>query len=126
MKNPLPTKTAKRLNFRYKFRFLNESTNGVVDFLGVHFNQFPREGLRGFRPNFRSLEVHSLYRRFSLKENMVKLHYFKNQRYSKLKGQCERDERLFVDPEFPPETKSLYFSRATPPEHVEWKRPKVL
>ena len=57
---------------------------------------------------------------------MVKLHYFRNQRYSKLKGQCERDERLFVDPEFPPETKSLYFSRATPPEHVEWKRPKVL
>ena len=56
---------------------------------------------------------------------MVKLHYFKNQRYSKLKAQCERDERLFVDPEFPPETKSLYFSRATPPEPVEWKRPKV-
>lgn len=56
---------------------------------------------------------------------MVKLHYFKNQRFGKLKAQCERDERLFVDPEFPPETKSLYFSRATPPEPVDWKRPKV-
>ena len=56
---------------------------------------------------------------------MVKLHYFKNQRFSKLKAQCEREERLFVDPEFPPEVKSLYFSRATPPESVDWKRPKV-
>lgn len=57
---------------------------------------------------------------------MVKLYYHRNQRFSKLKAQCEKDERLFVDPEFPPETKSLYFSRATPPEPVEWKRPKVL
>ena len=56
---------------------------------------------------------------------MVKLYYFQNQRYSKLKAQCERNESLFVDPVFPPETKSLYFSRATPPEPVEWKRPKV-
>lgn len=56
---------------------------------------------------------------------MVKLYYYRNQRFSKLKAQCEKDERLFVDPEFPPETKSLYFSRATPPEPVEWKRPKV-
>ena len=56
---------------------------------------------------------------------MVKLYYFENQRYSKLKAQCERNESLFVDPVFPPETKSLYFSRATPPEPVEWKRPKV-
>lgn len=55
---------------------------------------------------------------------MVKLYYFKNQRFSKLKAQCERDQRLFVDPEFPPETKSLFFSRATPPEPVDWKRPK--
>ena len=59
------------------------------------------------------------------KRNMVKLYYYRNQRFSKLKAQCEKDERLFVDPEFPPETKSLYFSRATPPEPVEWKRPKV-
>ena len=27
---------------------------------------------------------------------MVRLHYFKNQRYSKLKKQCEKEERLFV------------------------------
>ena len=56
---------------------------------------------------------------------MVKLYYHRNQRFSRLKAQCEKDERLFVDPEFPPDTKSLYFSRATPPEPVEWKRPKV-
>ncbi|KAJ7355026.1 Calpain-6 [Desmophyllum pertusum] len=54
---------------------------------------------------------------------MVKLHYLKNQRYNKLKSQCEKDERLFVDTEFPADDKSLFFSRA-PPESVEWKRPK--
>ena len=54
------------------------------------------------------------------------LYYFKNQRYKKLKGQCEREEGLFVDGEFKPETSSLYFSRGWPPEPVEWKRPKVV
>ena len=55
---------------------------------------------------------------------MVKLHYFRNQRYSKLKSQCEKEGRLFVDPEFPADNKSLFFSRS-PAEPVEWKRPKV-
>jgi len=54
---------------------------------------------------------------------MVKLHYFRNQRYSKLKSQCEKEGRLFVDPEFPADNKSLFFSRS-PAEPVEWKRPK--
>jgi len=54
---------------------------------------------------------------------MVKLHYFKNQRYSKLKKQCEKEERLFVDTEFPAEKKSLFFSRELP-QAVEWKRPQ--
>lgn len=67
-------------------------------------------------------------REFSLFERcwiaMVKLHYFRNQRYSKLKSQCEKDGRLFTDPEFPADDKSMFFSRS-PEEPVEWKRPKV-
>ena len=55
---------------------------------------------------------------------MGKLHYFLNQRYSKLKSQCEKEKKLFVDPEFPAENKSLFFSRS-PTESVEWKRPQV-
>lgn len=54
---------------------------------------------------------------------MVKLNYFKNQRYSKLKSQCEKDERLFEDSEFPANDKSIFFSRA-PPEQIVWRRPK--
>lgn len=56
--------------------------------------------------------------------DMVKLNYFKNQRYSKLKSQCEKEERLFQDPEFPANDKSIFFSRA-PPEQIVWRRPKV-
>lgn len=55
---------------------------------------------------------------------MVKLHYFRSQRYSKLKKQCEQEERLFVDAEFPAENRSLFFSRELP-QAVEWKRPQV-
>lgn len=54
---------------------------------------------------------------------MVKLHYFKNQRYSKLKSQCEKEERLFEDPEFPANDKSIFFSHA-PQEQIVWRRPK--
>ena len=54
---------------------------------------------------------------------MGKLHFL-NQRYSKLKSQCEKEKTLFVDPEFPAEKKSLFFSRS-PTESVEWKRPQV-
>ena len=43
---------------------------------------------------------------------------FKNQ-------QCQSEGKLFVDPEFPPEVKSMYHSRSMPPDQVEWKRPKV-
>ena len=55
---------------------------------------------------------------------MVKLHYFKNQRYSKLKSQCEKEERLFEDPEFPANDKSIFFSHA-PQKQIVWRRPKV-
>ncbi|EDO34860.1 predicted protein [Nematostella vectensis] len=57
---------------------------------------------------------------------MVRLHYFANQRYSKLKAECEKNEQLFVDSVFKPETSSLYYSRSCPPEPVEWKRPSEI
>ena len=50
---------------------------------------------------------------------------FKNQNYAKLKKRCQSEGKLFVDPEFPPEVKSMYHSRSMPPDQVEWKRPKV-
>lgn len=62
--------------------------------------------------------------RVVLVTRMVKLHYFRNQRYDKLKSLCVKEKKLFEDPEFPPEDKSLFFSRS-PTEAVEWKRPKV-
>lgn len=49
---------------------------------------------------------------------------FKNQSYSKLKKKCQTEGKLFVDPEFPPEVKSMYYSRPMAPESIEWKRPK--
>lgn len=53
------------------------------------------------------------------------IHNFKNQSYSKLKKRCQAEGKLFIDPEFPPEAKSMYYSQAMAPESVEWKRPKV-
>lgn len=50
---------------------------------------------------------------------------FKNQSYRKLKKRCQSEGKLFVDPEFPPEVKSMYYSRSMAPDQVEWKRPKV-
>jgi hypothetical protein len=50
---------------------------------------------------------------------------FKNQSYGNLKKRCQSEGKLFVDPEFPPEVKSMYHSRSMPPDQVEWKRPKV-
>ena len=50
---------------------------------------------------------------------------FKKQNYAKLKKRCQSEGKLFVDPEFPPEVKSMYHSRSMPPDQVEWKRPKV-
>ncbi len=50
---------------------------------------------------------------------------FKKQNFAKLKKRCQSEGKLFVDPEFPPEVKSMYHSRSMPPDQVEWKRPKV-
>uniref|UniRef100_A0A915CYD2 Calpain catalytic domain-containing protein n=1 Tax=Ditylenchus dipsaci TaxID=166011 RepID=A0A915CYD2_9BILA len=38
------------------------------------------------------------------------------------RDRCLREKRLFEDPEFPAEDKSLYFKSA-PKKHIEWKRP---
>ena len=53
-----------------------------------------------------------------------KVKSFKGQDYGKLKSQSVSTGQLFVDQEFPPEAKSLYFSKQ-PPGDVEWKRPGV-
>ena len=57
--------------------------------------------------------------------NKMAITKFKNQNYATLKKRCQSEGRLFVDPEFPPEVKSMYHSRTMPPDQVEWKRPKV-
>ena len=48
---------------------------------------------------------------------------FKNQKFSSLKKDCLKKGELFKDPEFPPNNKSLFFSKVD--NEIEWKRPKV-
>jgi hypothetical protein len=48
---------------------------------------------------------------------------FKNQKYSSIKSDCLKRGELFEDPEFPANSKSLFFSRVE--NEIEWKRPKV-
>ncbi|KAK3699441.1 hypothetical protein QZH41_018607, partial [Actinostola sp. cb2023] len=55
---------------------------------------------------------------------MVRLYYYCDQQYSKIKSQCEREASLFVDSEFPPESRSLFFSRTPGSERIVWQRPK--
>jgi len=60
---------------------------------------------------------------------MGEIKQFKNQDYALLKSQ-HNSSNLFVDPEFPPNIKSLTYSGKPPAENVEWKnvqwkRPKV-
>ena len=49
---------------------------------------------------------------------------YKGQDYKSLKSECQTNNRLFEDPEFPASDSSLYFSRQ-PPFTCVWKRPKV-
>ncbi|XP_045183793.2 calpain-5-like isoform X2 [Mercenaria mercenaria] len=49
---------------------------------------------------------------------------FKNQKYSSIKSDCLKRGELFEDPEFPANSKSLFFSRVE--NEIEWKRPKEL
>ena len=48
---------------------------------------------------------------------------FKGQKYSSIKKDLVKNGELFVDPEFPPSHKSLFFSKVD--KEIEWKRPKV-
>ncbi|XP_060570780.1 calpain-5-like [Ruditapes philippinarum] len=49
---------------------------------------------------------------------------YKNQKYSSIKSACLQGFQLFEDPEFPANSKSLFFSRID--KEIEWKRPKEL
>ncbi|XP_064645832.1 calpain-5-like [Lineus longissimus] len=46
---------------------------------------------------------------------------WKGQKYNSLKSQCKKNGELFVDPEFPPNTRSLFHSKID--NSVVWKRP---
>lgn len=54
---------------------------------------------------------------------MGKPKQFKNQNYDSLKSQAKSSGKLFTDPEFPPEAKSIYQSKEVP--NIVWKRPGV-
>ena len=49
---------------------------------------------------------------------------YQNQDYHKLKKHLKENGQLFVDPEFPPNAKSLFWSKK-PPAGITWKRPQV-
>ena len=56
---------------------------------------------------------------------MVKAKLYKNQNYESLRDQAKSSGKLFIDPEFPPEAKSIYQSKEVPSDIV-WKRPGVI
>lgn len=49
---------------------------------------------------------------------------FKGQKFDSLKKDCIKKGTLFVDPEFPPNNKSIFYSKVD--REIEWKRPKEL
>jgi calpain len=52
---------------------------------------------------------------------------FRNQNFAQLKAECIRQNKLFVDDEFPPNSSSLF--RFTPPKSIQnivWKRPREI
>ncbi len=55
---------------------------------------------------------------------MVEIKPFKNQDYALLKSQ-HNASNLFVDPEFPANSKSLYLPKTPTTVDLQWKRPKV-
>lgn len=57
-----------------------------------------------------------------LKTPVVKDGKLYGQDFEALRQDCLASGNLFVDPEFPPDDRSLYFSQGTP-AGVEWKRP---
>lgn len=48
---------------------------------------------------------------------------FQNQVYSDIKRDCLRNKKLFVDPLFPSNDRSLFYKTSTPPG-ISWKRAK--
>jgi hypothetical protein len=50
---------------------------------------------------------------------------FKGQNYSKLKDECRKKGNLFIDTEFPPDDRSVFYSQGKMAD-VVWKRPKVM
>eukprot|EP00794_Sanderia_malayensis_P011154 gene11154-12326_t len=54
---------------------------------------------------------------------MVRYAKYLGQSYSDLKSKAQKEGRLFEDDHFKAETKSLFYSRSSPPFQVEWKRP---
>ena len=49
---------------------------------------------------------------------------YRQQSYEQLQRECLARQELFVDAEFPPHNKSLFYSRV---EHeIEWRRPREL
>ena len=50
--------------------------------------------------------------------------HFRNQKYAKLKREHQQRGELFTDPEFPPESRSLFLS-GTNEHDIVWKRPRV-
>ena len=48
---------------------------------------------------------------------------FKGQKYTSIKKECLKKGELFMDSEFPPNAKSLFYSQID--NEIEWKRPKV-
>ena len=53
----------------------------------------------------------------------LKIKHFKNQDWSILKTEYNKN-KLFEDPLFPAEDKSIFFSQSVP-YGIKWKRPKV-
>ena len=49
---------------------------------------------------------------------------YKDQNYAALKKECVEKGALFIDPEFPPDDRSLFFTKDKI-RGVVWKRPKV-
>jgi len=44
--------------------------------------------------------------------------------FAEIKAQCQRERKLFEDPDFPANNKSVFPSKR-PPKPFEWKRPSV-
>lgn len=52
-------------------------------------------------------------------------HTYKGQDYTKLKKEAQQKGTLFIDLEFPPDDRSLFYSQGKLAD-VVWKRPKVM